>query len=603
MNQISKPAPAPTAQDVCWNLEDLYANREALLQDLDGVKSAAKDFAKRYREKVASLSDTALARALKEMESLQDRLGRAYTYAYLNWCTNTEDAERGALLHNVREQYSQIEQELLFFDLEWTQLEDKPAEKLLESSHLSPYKHYLELQRLHKPHLLDESEEKILSEKSVTGRQAWNRFFDELLGAARFQFDDQKVTLQEILAKLYKPDREVRKQAALSLTATLEQHLRQLTYVFNTVLSDKCSDDRLRHYPHWLASRNLSNEISDEAVQALIDAVTGRYDLVARYYRLKRKLTGLEELYDYDRYAPLGDVEINYSWEQAQETVLEAYKSFHPLLESIAGDFFQHRWIDAAITGGKVGGAFSHAAVPSAHPYVLVNFTGSVRDVQTLAHELGHGVHQYLSRKQGVFHSHPPLTISETASTFGEMLVFDRLMKEERQPDVRLSMLMSKLDDTIATVFRQVALNRFEDQIHTARRSKGELSPDDFGELWMKTQQEMFQGSVTFCDHYRIWWSYIPHFLHTPGYVYAYAFGELLVLALHVRYRQEGEGFAQRYLHLLEAGGSDWPHKLLQPLDVDLNDEQFWQQGLSVIEDLISQAEGLANSQPFTPAG
>ena len=603
MNQTSKPAPVPTTQDIRWNLDDLYANREALLQDLDEVQSAAKDFATRYREKVASLSDKTLAQALKEMESLQDRLGRAYTYAYLNWCTNTEDCERGALLHSVREQYSRIEQELLFFDLEWTQLEDKPAEKLLESSHLSPYKHYLELQRLHKPHLLEESEEKILSEKSVTGLQAWNRFFDELLGAARFQFDDRKVTLQEILAKLYKPDREVRKQAALSLTATLEQHLRQLTYVFNTVLSDKYSDDRLRNYPHWLASRNLSNETSDEAVQVLVDAVTGRYDLVARYYRLKQKLTGLEELYDYDRYAPLGDVEIKYSWEQAKETVLEAYQSFHPLLGSIAGEFFQHHWIDAAITGGKVGGAFSHGAVPSAHPYVLVNFTGSVRDVQTLAHELGHGVHQYLSRKQGVFHSHPPLTISETASTFGEMLVFDRLMKEERQPDVRLSMLMSKLDDTIATVFRQVAMNRFEDQIHTARRSKGELSPDDFGELWMKTQQEMFQGSVTFCDHYRIWWSYIPHFLHTPGYVYAYAFGELLVLALHVRYRQEGEGFAQRYLHLLEAGGSDWPHKLLQPLDVDLNDEQFWQQGLSVIEDLISQAEGLANSQPFTPAG
>ena len=596
MNQTSKPAPASTAQDIRWNLEDLYADRDALLQDLDGVKSAAKDFAKRYREKLASLSDTALAQALKEMESLQDRLGRAYTYAYLNWCTNTEDAERGALLHSVREQCSRIEQELLFFDLEWTQLEDKPAEKLLESSHLNPYKHYLELLRLHKPHLLEESEEKILSEKSITGRQAWNRFFDELLGAARFQFDERKVTLQEILAQLYKPDREVRKQAALSLTATLEQHLRQLTYVFNTVLSDKFSDDRLRQYPHWLASRNLSNEISDEAVQALIDAVSGRYDLVARYYRLKQKLTGLEELYDYDRYAPLGDIEIHYSWQQAQETVLEAYKSFHPLLESIAGNFFQHRWIDATITGGKVGGAFSHAAVPSAHPYVLVNFTGSVRDVQTLAHELGHGVHQYLSREQGVFHSHPPLTISETASTFGEMLVFDRLMKEESQPDVRLSMLMSKLDDTMATVFRQIALNSFEDQIHAARRSKGELSPDDFGELWMKTQREMFQGSVTFCEHYRVWWSYIPHFLHTPGYVYAYAFGELLVLALHVRYRQDGDGFAQRYLHLLEAGGSDWPHKLLQPLDVDLNNEQFWQEGLSVIEELISQAEDLASS-------
>lgn len=597
MNQPNKTNSTSTIQDISWNLEDLYENSDALLQDLDRVELAAKKFAKQYRTKIASLEEKALAKAIEKMEDLQDQLGRAYTYAYLNWCINTEDTERGAFLHKIRERYSQIEQGLLFFDLEWTQIENKTAKEILKTTHLNPYKHYLELQLLQKPHLLDELEEKILLEKSVTGRQAWNRFFDEILGAARFQFNNQKITLQETLSKLYKPDREVRKQAALSITSTLKQHLRQFTYVFNTVISDKFSDDRLRQHTHWLASRNLSNEISDESVQALIDAVTGRYDLVARYYRLKQKLIGLEKLYDYDRYAPLENIEINYSWEQAKKTVLEAYQSFHPLLSSTAEKFFDYRWIDATIKEGKVGGAFSHSAVPSAHPYILMNFTGSVRDVQTLAHELGHGIHQYLSRKQGIFHCHPPLTISETASTFGEMLVFDRLMKEEKQPNIRLSMLMNKLDDTIATVFRQIAMNRFEDQIHTTYRNKGELSPDQFSELWMKTQQEMFQGSVTFCDHYRIWWSYIPHFLHTPGYVYAYAFGELLVLALHVHYRQGKDGFAQHYLNLLEAGGSDWPHKLLEPLNTDLNDKQFWQQGLSVIEELITQAEQLANNQ------
>ena len=582
------------AEEIRWDLADLYPDSNTLESDLEGVAAAAEDFAQRYRGQVASLDDSALATSLEEFEALQERLVRAHTYSYLNWCTHLDDSERGALLQKVRELSTQIQQKLLFFELEWVQLEDSQAEKLLKSTAITPYRHYLECERLTKPHVLGEPEEKVLSEKALTGQQAWNRFFDEMVGSQRFSFEGRQLTQQEILAKLYGANRQVRQRAAQSFTEGLEHHLRELTFVFNTILADKSSDDRLRRYPNWLSSRNLSNEISEEAVQTLIESVTNRYDLVARYYNLKRKLLGLEEIHDYDRYAPLEGVETSYSWNQAKDITLKAYESFHPRLGSIAADFFKQRWIDAPVEPGKVGGAFSHPAVPSAHPYVLLNYTGNIRDVQTLAHELGHGVHQYLSRRQGLLQSDTPLTLAETASTFGEMLVFDRLMKQEDNPGAHLSMIVSKIDDIVATVFRQVAMNRFEDRIHTTRRTKGELSSDHFSELWMETQQDMFQGSVRLGDHYRIWWSYIPHFLHTPGYVYAYAFGELLVLALYGQYQKEGKDFVEKYLRLLEAGGSDWPHVLLEKLGIDLNDHLFWQEGLAAIEQLITRAEKLA---------
>ena len=592
---MNKPPKTQTgAQEIRWNLADLYPDSNALESDLQGVAATAEDFAQRYRGQVASLDDSGLAASLKEFEAVQERLVRAHTYTYLNWCTHMDDAQRGALLQKVREVSTQIRQKILFFELEWIQLEDSQAEELLKSTAIAPYRHYLECERLTKPHVLGESEEKVHSEKALTGYQAWNRFFDEMVGSTRFSFEEQELTQQEILAKLYSADRQVRQRAAQSFTEGLERYLRELTFIFNTILADKSSDDRLRHYPNWLSSRNLSNQISEEAVQTLIESVTNRYDLVARYYNLKRKLLGLEELHDYDRYAPLEEVETSYSWNQAKDITLKAYESFHPRLGSIAADFFKKRWIDAPVEPGKAGGAFSHPVVPSAHPYILLNYTGNIRDVQTLAHELGHGVHQYLSRQQGLLQADTPLTLAETASTFGEMLVFDRLMKQEANPVAHLSMIVSRIDDIVATVFRQVAMNRFEDRIHTARRTKGELSSDHFSEFWMETQQEMFQGSVRLGDHYRIWWSYIPHFLHTPGYVYAYAFGELLVLALYGRYQKEGEDFVEKYLRLLEAGGSDWPHVLLKKLGIDLNDSRFWQEGILAIEQLITKAEKLA---------
>ncbi len=582
------------AEAVHWDLTDLYPNRESLEQDLVIAEEEANRFASQYRGNISAMDAAELAGALKAYEVLQDRIGRAYTYAYLQWSTNTEEAARGALLQTVREAYTRISQELIFFELEWAAVPEERARQLLSQPELEPYRHYLELQLLQKEHLLSEPEEKILAEKAVTGAAAWNRFFDETLGAARFNVEGESKTEQEVLAMLYEPDRAVRQKAALAFTEGLQRHLRELTFVFNTILADKASNDRLRKYKTWLSSRNLANEVSDDVVQALIEAVTSRYDLVARYYTLKRRLLGLDEMYDYDRYAPIGEADTVYTWSEAREVVSSSYHAFHPEMGKIVDYFFDRNWIDAALAPGKRGGAFSHGAVPSAHPYILMNYTGKIRDVQTLAHELGHGVHQYLSRKQGVLQADTPLTTAETASVFGEMLVFQRLMQQEDNPRNQLAMLAGKIDDTIATVFRQVAMNRFEDRIHTARRGEGELSPDRFSEFWLETQTDMFQGSVILGEHYRFWWSYIPHFVHTPGYVYAYAFGELLVLALYARYKEEGAVFADRYLGLLEAGGSDWPHKLVGKLGIDLTDLSFWNEGLGAIEDLIVRAEELA---------
>ena len=584
------------AKDVRWDLSDLYSSREGLEQDLDQADQEAEEFAGQFRGRIAKLDAAELDEALDEYEDIQDRLGRIYAYAYLNWSTDTGDAERGALLQKVRETHAQISKKLIFVEVEWAELEDEQARELIKADALSSYRHYLEVERLAKEYVLSESEEQVLSEKNVTGRSAWNRFFDETMGAARYELDGEELTQQEILSKLYEPDRQLRRKAAFRFTEGLEEHQRELTFIFNTILADKASEDRLRGYPHWLASRNLANEVKDETVDALVQAVTGRYGLVARFYELKRSLLDLDELYDYDRYAPVGEASTQYQWNEARQVVQEAYEDFHPEMGKITGFFFDQHWIDAPVKPGKRGGAFSHGTVPSSHPYVLLNYTGKARDVQTLAHELGHGVHQYLARRQGVLQASTPLTTAEMASVFGEMLVFQRLMAREEDPTNRLAMLVSKIDDTIATVFRQIAMNRFEDRLHHHRRNEGELTSQQFSDLWIETQEAMFEGSVTLGEHYQSWWSYIPHFLHTPGYVYAYAFGELLVLSLYARYQESGRDYADSYIRLLEAGGSEWPFVLVSKLGLDLTDQDFWEEGLDAIEDLIESAELLAGS-------
>ena len=514
----------------------------------------------------------------------------------MNWTQNTEDPGRGALLQRVTERSSRLGQKLVWLDLELAHAPDDVAAQWIAAPELARFRHWLEIVRLYRPYLLTEPEEKILAEKSVTGRSAWDRFFDETHSAARYELDGEEMSRDQILSKLYSPDRELRRRAAAKLTAGLQAMKRSTTYIFNTILADKASDDRLRKYPTWITSRNLSNEVDDATVQALVDAITSRYDIVARYYRLKARLLGLDELFDYDRYAPLPAADRFYPWDVARKIVLDAYGEFHPKMAEVAGWFFDKRWIDAPPRPGKYGGAFSHGVTPSVHPYVLLNYDAKPRDVMTLAHELGHGVHQKLAGVQGLLQADTPLTTAETASVFGEMLVFQSMMRAEPSPQVRLGMLTQKIEDSFATAFRQISMNRFEHAIHTARREEGELTSERFGELWLETQRAMFGDSVTLTENYGLWWSYIPHFIGTPGYVYAYAFGELLVLALYARYRQVGGGFAAAYLEMLSRGGSDWPHKIVAPLGVDLQDPSFWHGGLHILEDMVAEAEGLADA-------
>lgn len=599
MTNQTKP---PTgAEQVTWDLSDLYGSVDdpAIERDLDEADAQADDLAQIYRGRIAQLGAEKMCTLLVAFEATYELSRKVSSYAYLNWSVNTEEPANGALLQKATERASRLNQKLVFIELEWAETPDEVAQAIMEDPKLAPspgrtYRHWLEVARRYRPYLLSEAEEKILAEKAVTGRYAWMRFFDEVHSAARYEFDGEMLPQQTILTKLYEQDRTVRKRAAASVTAGLNDMRRATTYVFNNILADKASDDRLRSYPSWITARNMDNEVDDETVDALISAVTSRYEVVARYYRLKRRLLGLDELFDYDRYSPLPAADRRYTWDESREIVLNAYANFHPRMAETARMFFDNHWIDAAVEPGKRSGAYSHGVVPSVHPYVFVNYEATPRDVMTLAHELGHGVHQTLARVQGMLQAGTPLTTAETASVFGEMLVFQDLMSRETDRQVRLAMLVSELENAFATVFRQVSMNRFEDAIHTARRAEGELTTERYNQLWLETQRAMFLDSVTMTEDYGLWWSYIPHFIHTPGYVYAYAFGELLVLALYARYQEVGENFPEAYLNMLAAGGSGWPHLLVRPLGVDLTDPGFWGKGLQMLDDMVSEAEELA---------
>ena len=584
------------AENINWDLSDLYASNEdpQLAKDKERVIERAEAFGKKYRGKIAKLSAGDFREMLDEYEEILDLSGKIGSFAYLQWSTDTTNTEYGKLVAETNELSSEVSQKLVFLDVEWLNVPDEEAKKLINSDELSKYKHYLESSRRYKEHVLEEGQEKIMSAKSVTGRSAWVRFFDETIGAAKFELDGEELSEQEVLSKLHESDRDLRKRAHQSLTDTFNDLSRQLTFVFNTILADKSTNDKLRKYDSWIESRNLSNQTDKETVDALVTSVTSKYELVQRYYKLKRDLLGLEEMKDYDRYAPILENEATVEWSSAKDMVLDSYTNFHPQMGEITQEFFDNSWIDAAIKPGKRGGAYSASTVPSVHPYVFMNFDGKIRDVQTLAHELGHGVHQYLSRQQGVLQSSTPLTTAETASVFGEMLVFQKLMKELDDPKEKLALLIGKIDDTIATVFRQISMNRFEHAIHTARREEGELTKERFSELWMEQQKALYGDSVTLTDEYGIWWSYIPHFLHTPGYVYAYAFGELLVLALYEEYNQRPDGFSDRYLELLSAGGSEWPHDLVAKMGLDITQPDFWNKGLASFERMVEEAEEMA---------
>lgn len=583
------------AEKITWDLSDLYNGFDdsRFITDREKVLEMADSFGKSYRGRVAGLGPSAFSKALDDYSRIIEAVHRLGSFAYLSWTVNTEDPALGKAVQESNELSSEITQKIVFFTLEWLHLDETTAQDWINSSELAWCRHFLETSRLDKPHMLDEKEEKILSAKSVTGAGAWVRFFDETFGASRFEFQGKQLSESQIISKMSDPDRETRRQASEVFTEGLKKMKHPLTFVFNTLLADKHTNDRLRKYPHWLSSRNLSNEISDDSVEALTSSVTEKYPLVHRFYSLKKKLLGVDEMMEYDRYAPVLSNRKSIPWKDARKIVTEAYSDFHPDMGAITERFFEEQWIDAAVVPGKRGGAYSASTVPSVHPYVFMNYDGKIRDVQTLAHELGHGVHQYLSRKQGILQCSTPLTTAETASVFGEMLVFQKLLSALESPEEKMALLIGKIDDTIATVFRQISMNRFEDRIHHVRRNEGELTPEQFSDIWMETQLPVYGNSVTLSDNYRLWWSYIPHFLHTPGYVYAYAFGELLVLALYQEYQNTGNGFNDKYLAMLEKGGSEWPHNLAADFGLDINDKKFWYRGLQAVELLIEEAEDL----------
>ncbi len=600
MNDSTNGRGAGPAAGVRWNLGDLFAGPDdpALDAALDEAVRRADAFQETYRDRVAVLNATELVEALDEYEALQEPLARANVFAGLLFADDTQAPAHGALLQRVQERGSQVRNALVFFELEWVAVDPARCDRLLADEALAGRRHLLESLRRYRPHVLTEPEERILEEAANTGPRAFARLFDEVMGAARFdvQVDGERAELseEEVLAMLYEPDRDRRKAASEGLTDGLKKNSRVLSFIFNTLVQSKAVEDRLRRYDDAMDERNLANEIDGASVRALMTASEEAFPLVHRYYRLKGKLLGLEPLYDYDRYAPLLDVQETRDWDYARDLVLGAYGDFAPQMADIARRFFDERWIDAELREGKRGGAFSASTVPSVHPYVLLNYTGNLRDVMTVAHELGHGVHQYLARERGLFEQDTPLTTAETASVFGEMLVFRRLMREETDPQTRLRLLCGKLEDSFATVFRQVSMTRFEQAFHQARRAEGELAIERVNELWLEANQPMLGDAVTLTENYAWWWLYIPHFVHSPFYCYAYAFGELLVLALVARYDEEGDAFVPRYLELLSAGGSDSPPALVSKVGLDITDPAFWKGGLRILEGMVDEAERLA---------
>ncbi len=562
---------------------------------LDQASERAAAFAQAHAGRLASLDPDGLAAAMHELAAITELVGRAGSYASLRFATDTADPQRGALLQLVQERATEIETRLLFFELEWAALPNERAETLLAGPGVEFCAHHLRSARRYRPHLLSEPEEKVLAEKAIASQSAWSRLFGEQVAALRVGLDGEELALEVALSRLQSPDRDHRRTAAEAVSSALAPGLRTRAFIYNTLLHDKAVEDRLRAYPHWLASRNLANEASDESVMALIEAVRSRYDIPQRWYALKARLLGVDRLADYDRAAPVLDEEVTFSYAQARELVLDTYASFAPEAGRIARRFFDEGWIDAPVRPHKRGGAFCAYTVPSVHPYVMLNFTARRRDVMTLAHELGHGLHAALAQPQGVFHQSTPLTLAETASVFGETLVFGRLLDAAGEDDqARLGLLAERIDGAVATVFRQMAMNRFEHLVHTRRRDEGELSVDRLSESWVQTQSELFGDSVAITPGYESWWSYIPHFINTPGYVYAYAYGQLLALSVYGRYVEEGPSFAPRYLELLGAGGSRSPEELGAMVGIDLADPGFWAAGLDLVQAQLSGAEELA---------
>jgi oligoendopeptidase F len=598
----SAPSPAPDSLGALpqWRLEDLYESMESprFADDMKRAQRLAKLFAETWRGRLAAIADSdeageRLAEAVRAYEELQDLTGRVMSYASLLYASDTSDADRAKFYGDANERITALAGDILFFELELNRLDDAKLEAAMANPALGRYRPWLEDIRKEKPHQLPDEIEQLFLEKSVSGAAAWNRLFDDTMSALRFDFEGESLTLEPLLGKLQDPDEKKREAAANALAATLGANLRLFTLLTNTLAKDKEVSDRWRKFADVADSRHLANRVEPEVVAALVAAVTDAYPRLShRYYALKARWFGKERLAHWDRNAPLpGAPSRVYPWETARDTVLEAYGAFSPRMAEIARRFFDEGWIDAPVRPGKAPGAFAHPTTPSAHPYVLVNYLGKPRDVTTLAHELGHGVHQVLASVNGALMAPTPLTLAETASVFGEMLTF-RAMLAASDPAERKAMLAAKVEDMLNTVVRQIAFYKFERLVHLERRN-GELTADRIAEFWMSAQAESLGPAIELKSGYETYWAYIGHFIHSPFYVYAYAFGDCLVNSLYGVYEKSREGFAERYLAMLSAGGSKSYGELLKPFGLDAKDPAFWSIGLSVIGRMIGELEAM----------
>ncbi len=579
-----------------WDLSDLYPGMDSpeLKAGISQAEHDATAFEATFKGKLEALAkDGGLVNAVTAYETLGDLTGRIASFAYLNYAQNTADADRAKFLGDVQEALTNLSSKLIFFSLEMNRIDDGVLEKAFEKdAALKRYKPWFDELRKAKPYQLEDRVEELFHDKSVTGRGAWNRLFDETMASLKFNLEGETVGLETILTQLTDREEKKREPAFHELSSVLTENKRLFTHITNVLAKDKEISDRWRKFEDIADSRHLANSVEREVVDALENSVRAAYPRLShRYYAMKAKWFGKDQLNAWDRNAPLptSDERI-FDWETAKSTVLDAYGKFSPKLVEIAEPFFDSGWIDAPVKPGKSPGAFAHPTVPSAHPYLMLNYLGKARDVMTLAHELGHGVHQRLAAAQGPLMASTPLTLAETASVFGEMLTFRSLLAAAESPKHRFAMLSQKVEDMLNTVVRQIAFYSFERKVHTARR-KGELKTEELNEMWLEVSRESLGPAIKLNDGYEIFWAYIPHFIHSPFYVYAYAFGDCLVNSLYAQYEKANDGFAERYFDLLKAGGSQHHSELLKPFGLDARDPDFWSLGLSMIEGLIDELE------------
>jgi oligoendopeptidase F len=579
-----------------WDLSDLYAGNDdpQLKADIETARREAKAFEADYKGKLEALTQAGgLINAIKRIEALNDLTGKIGSYAFLQYVRNTNEPAKVKFLGDTSQALTDLSTGLIFFSLELNHVDERHLNAAMAAdADLARYRPWFDEVRKAKPHQLDEKIEELFLEKSVTGAQAWNRLFDETMAALKFDVDGEELGVEATLNLLSDRDEKKREAAFGGLSKTLGANQRLFTHITNVLAKDKEIADRWRHFEDIADSRHLDNSVEREVVDALEQAVRAAYPRLShRYYAMKAKWFGKEQLNAWDRNAPLpSSDERFFDWETAKTTVMEAYGRFSPQLAEVAAPFFAGGWIDAPVKEGKSPGAFAHPTVPSAHPYLMLNYQGKARDVMTLAHELGHGVHQVLAGPQGALMAPTPLTLAETASVFGEMLTFRSMLSNTTDPKARFAMLSSKVEDMLNTVVRQIAFYTFERKVHTVRK-EGELTSEQVNEIWLEVSRESLGPSIKLNDGYEVFWSYIPHFIHSPFYVYAYAFGDCLVNSLYAQYEKSSEGFAERYFELLRAGGSKHHSELLKPFGLDARDPGFWSLGLGMIERLIGELE------------